>query len=108
MPTRLCSERTVWFWPSLEESVTCLCIQTRTTLSRACHLQRQVRRGHPQSREPYLLVFNEGLWMGDKMEHTLVNPNQMRLFGITVQDNPVVSLRCILQRRMVILYYLYR
>ena len=27
--------------------------------------------------------------MGDKMEHTLVNPNQMRLFGITVQDNPV-------------------
>ena len=27
--------------------------------------------------------------MGDKMEHTLVNPNQMRLFGIMVQDNPV-------------------
>jgi hypothetical protein len=27
--------------------------------------------------------------MGDKMEHTLPNPNQMRLFGITVQDNPV-------------------
>jgi len=27
--------------------------------------------------------------VGDKMEHTLVNPNQMRLFGITVQDNPV-------------------
>jgi hypothetical protein len=27
--------------------------------------------------------------MGNKMDHTLVNPNQMRLFGITVQDNPV-------------------
>ena len=27
--------------------------------------------------------------MGDKMEHSLVNPNQMRLFGIAVQDNPV-------------------
>jgi len=36
-----------------------------------------------------ILVFNEGLWMGDKMEQTLVNPNQMRLFGIMVQDNPV-------------------
>ena len=27
--------------------------------------------------------------MGGKMKHTLVNPNQMRLYGITVQDNPV-------------------
>jgi len=27
--------------------------------------------------------------VGNKMEHTLVNPNQMRLFGMTVQDNPV-------------------
>jgi hypothetical protein len=25
--------------------------------------------------------------MGDKMDHTLVNPNQLRAFGITVQDN---------------------
>ena len=37
----------------------------------------------------YILVFNEGLWMGDKMKHTLINPNQLRLYGITVQDNPV-------------------
>jgi len=37
----------------------------------------------------FILVFNKGLWMGKKMEHALVNPNQMRLFGITVQDNPV-------------------
>jgi len=43
----------------------------------------------PESGTTFILVFNEGLWMGDKMEHTLVNPNQMRLFGITVQDNPV-------------------
>ena len=26
--------------------------------------------------------------MGDKMDHTLVKPNQMRHFGIKVQDNP--------------------
>jgi len=37
----------------------------------------------------FMLVVNEVLWMGNKMEHTLVNPNQMRLFGITLQDNLV-------------------
>ena len=42
----------------------------------------------PASGETYILVFNEGLWMGDKMDHTLVNPNQMCHFGIKVQDNP--------------------
>lgn len=26
--------------------------------------------------------------MGDKVDHSLVNPNQLRHFGITVQDNP--------------------
>ena len=42
----------------------------------------------PVSGVTYILVFNEGLWMGDKMDHTLINPNQMRHFGIKVQDNP--------------------
>jgi hypothetical protein len=46
----------------------------------------------PESGTPFILMFNEGLWMGDKMDHTLVNPNQMRLVGITVQDNPVCEL----------------
>ena len=26
--------------------------------------------------------------MNTTMEHTLVNPNQLRLFGVIVQDNP--------------------
>ncbi len=26
--------------------------------------------------------------MGEQMEHTLINPNQLRSYGITVQDNP--------------------
>jgi len=42
-----------------------------------------------ESGTTFILEFNKGLWMCDKMEHTLVNPNRMRLFGITVQDNPV-------------------
>ena len=36
----------------------------------------------------YLLIFRESLWMGDKFDHTLVNPNQLRAYGVSVQDNP--------------------
>ena len=41
-----------------------------------------------QSGETYIIVFNEGLLMVDKMYHTLVNLNQMQHFGIKVQYNP--------------------
>ena len=36
----------------------------------------------------YLLIFHESLWMGDKLDHTLVNPNLLRAYGINVQNNP--------------------
>ena len=42
----------------------------------------------PESGQLYILIFNEALWMGDTLDHTLVNPNQLRHYGITVQDNP--------------------
>jgi hypothetical protein len=38
--------------------------------------------------ESTILIMNEAIWMGDQMEHTLINPNQLRSYGITVQDNP--------------------
>ena len=38
--------------------------------------------------ETFILVFNEALWMGEVMEHSLVNPNQLRHHGVDVQDNP--------------------
>jgi hypothetical protein len=38
--------------------------------------------------ETTILILNEAIWMGDQMEHTLINPNQLRAYGITVQDNP--------------------
>ena len=38
--------------------------------------------------EVYILVFGEGLWMGDSMTHSLVNPNHLRHYGINVQDDP--------------------
>ena len=42
----------------------------------------------PHDGEEFILVFNEALWMGDTLQHTLVNPNQLRAYGTTVQDNP--------------------
>jgi hypothetical protein len=43
---------------------------------------------NPETGECTMLILKEAIWMGDKMDHTLVNPNQLRSFGITVQDNP--------------------
>ena len=40
------------------------------------------------SEETYILVFNVGLCMGDKMDDTLINPNQLHHFRTKVQDNP--------------------
>ena len=37
--------------------------------------------------QEYILVFNESLWMGDSLTHSLINPNQLHAFGMDVQDN---------------------
>ena len=42
----------------------------------------------PSTGVTYILVCHEGLWMGDKMENSLLNPNQLRHYGVIVQDNP--------------------
>jgi hypothetical protein len=33
--------------------------------------------------ETMILILNEAIWMGDQMEHTLINPNQLRAYGIS-------------------------
>jgi hypothetical protein len=43
---------------------------------------------NPETGETVIYVLNEAIWLADKLEHTLVNPNQLRAFGIAVQDNP--------------------
>ena len=40
-----------------------------------------------QDGAPILLVFSEALWMGDRLYHTLINPNQLRSYRVDVQDN---------------------
>ena len=36
--------------------------------------------------ETTTLILNEAIWMGEIMYHTLVNPNQLRAYEMTVQD----------------------
>ena len=43
---------------------------------------------NPTDGTAYLLVFHESLWMGDKLDHTLVNPNQLQAYSVSIQDNP--------------------
>ena len=45
--------------------------------------------------QTYILVFNEALWMGDSMIHSLINPNQLRHFGLP----HVYDLRSFTRRR---------
>ena len=45
----------------------------------------------PHDGDEYIIIFNKALWMGDTLQHTLVNPNQLRAYGTTVQDNPFAS-----------------
>lgn len=42
----------------------------------------------PLSGQVYILVFNEALYFGERMKHTLLCPNQMRDNGIIVEDTP--------------------
>ena len=36
----------------------------------------------------YILIFNESLYFGPKLNHSLLNPNQLRYHGVTFMDNP--------------------
>ena len=45
----------------------------------------------PHSSENIVLVLNEALWIGEKLDHTFVNTNQMRHQRIDVQDHPFIK-----------------
>ena len=52
--------------------------------------------------ETFIIILHEGLWMNNTMEHTFDNPNQLRHFGVTVQDNPYSSSPLYINLRKVI------
>jgi hypothetical protein len=43
----------------------------------------------PTTGTTYILVFNEALYYGIKLDHSLINPNQVLSYGIGFWDNPV-------------------
>ena len=45
----------------------------------------------PITNQTYILVFNESLYYGERLDHSLINPNQVRSFGIPFWDNPFDS-----------------
>ena len=38
--------------------------------------------------QTYILVFHEALYYGNKLDHSLINPNQLGNYGVKVNDNP--------------------
>ena len=46
-----------------------------------------------ESGETIILEFGQGLWFGERMEHSLINPNQCRSYGIRVCDDPTDEYR---------------
>ncbi|CAJ1965439.1 unnamed protein product [Cylindrotheca closterium] len=47
----------------------------------------------PQSGNTFILIFNEALYYGNRLDHSLINPNQVRKFGIPLWDNPFDEMR---------------
>ena len=42
----------------------------------------------PDTGQEWLLVGDQMLWFGSSLEHSLINPNQLREHGLDVNDNP--------------------
>ena len=58
----------------------------------------QVATGYTSAAgQRYILVFNEALWIPE-LESSLMNPNQLRHYGVTVQDNPFSPQPMVIQK----------
>jgi hypothetical protein len=42
----------------------------------------------PDSGQVFILIFNEALYFGERMAHTLLCPNQLCAYGVTMDDTP--------------------
>ena len=41
-----------------------------------------------ESGEVVIVIFGEGLWFGNRMDETLINPNRCQSFVIPIYDDP--------------------
>ena len=44
----------------------------------------------PTTGQRSILILNEALWLGNQMQHTLINSNQLMHYGIIVKYHPYV------------------
>ena len=51
-------------------------------------VQSDTAYDNPETGETSIIIINKAIWMDETMDHTLVNPKQLRAYGMTVQDNP--------------------
>ena len=51
-------------------------------------VQAATEYDNPETGDTTILILNKAIWMGKTMDHTLVNPNKLHEYGMTVQDNP--------------------
>ena len=43
---------------------------------------------HPVTHTTYTLIIHDALFFGNYLKYSLINPNQLRNFGLQAQDNP--------------------
>jgi hypothetical protein len=43
---------------------------------------------HPVTGQTFILVIHQALYFGKQLDHSLINPNQIRVTGIPVCDDP--------------------
>ena len=43
---------------------------------------------NPSDGQSYILIIHQALYFGDRLNSTLLNPNQMRAYGTKVEDVP--------------------
>ena len=51
-------------------------------------VQSDTTYDNTETGETAIIMLKKLIWMGEAMDHTLVNPNQFFEYGMTVQDNP--------------------
>jgi hypothetical protein len=57
--------------------------KTNVQISGAC-----TAYDNPESGHTLILECHQGLWFGTKLTHSLLNPNQCHIFGLSVCDDP--------------------
>ena len=51
-------------------------------------VQASIAYRNPETGCTAILILNEAIWMGETIDHALVNPNQLHTYGMIFQDNP--------------------